>query len=303
MYWGHHLAIAAAYTGIYDILRTITVAQFVVTAGLRIACLLLVPRKYWTALLLGEALPVIAMAATTVDRFGPAFGLISSFPPIVLCMLIVAWFTRNTSLKRPDGTIDINRLLLVSIACALASAADTCLSVLAPRAPDGGALYHISVGQALRSVQGYYLGALAIAPAFFALRERLRALTTPLQWQHIRTSGLFKDVLFIQVPLLTFILFYAYMAGGGALAYGRMAAVVPILILGARHHWHGAAVAGMLSSAALMCTSSSFQDPSLDPAQTAMAFTLTICLVFGSVKVLRSTNTSEFINLLLKHRM
>lgn len=302
IYWGHHFAITAAYTGTYDILRNITLAHLVPTAGLRLICLLLVPRRYWTALVIGEALPVAAMAITTVDRFGPAYGMISSLPPIVLCMPIVAWFTQYTRLKRPDGNIDINGMWLAVALSALATTVASCASILLPRAPDGGSLYHIPGDEALAFFLGYYLGALTLVSACLALRERHRALGIPLRWHHVRESRLFRDVLFLQIPLLAFILIYAHVSGGGALVYGRMATLLPLLMLAARHHWHGAAIGGTLSVVALMFTASDFYDPSLVPAQTVIAFTMTTCMVLGSGKPWRSTATDGLRSLATKWR-
>lgn len=293
IYWGHHVAIAAAYTVSYDILRSLTYAHLAPTAGLRLICLLLVPRRYWTALVIGEALPIAAMAITAIDQLGPAFGMVSSLPTIVLCMPVVSWFMQHTRLKRADGGINIGRMLLLDASCALVSTAASCAAVYAPRAPDGGALYHMPGNEVVAFILGYYLGSLVITSTVLALRERSNSLATSLQWHHLRDSRLLRDVLFLQVPLLAFILIYIHVAGGDALAYGRMATVIPILMLAARHQWHGAAIGGALSAVVLTSTASGFYDPSLVPAQAVTAFTMSTCLIFGFGRVMRSPVTGR----------
>src|SRR5215471_14025461 len=68
--WIRHLLVAALYAVGYVLLRSVSVSNWNLPAGLRLVCLLLVPYRYWPALIVGEAIPVGYQALDCQHLFG-----------------------------------------------------------------------------------------------------------------------------------------------------------------------------------------------------------------------------------------
>src|ERR1700754_237933 len=45
--WGQNLALAAAYSALYEVARYLSFPQWMLTSGLRLAFLLLLPTRFW----------------------------------------------------------------------------------------------------------------------------------------------------------------------------------------------------------------------------------------------------------------
>jgi len=68
--WWRHLLVAVGYAAVYALLRSVSVSNWNLPASLRLAALLLVPMRYWPALVLGEAMPVAYQAWLSHGMFG-----------------------------------------------------------------------------------------------------------------------------------------------------------------------------------------------------------------------------------------
>src|ERR1700754_3132447 len=121
--WGRFLAVAGAYAACYELTRNVSFSHWMLPAGLRLACLFLVPRRYWPALAVGEALPIAEMAALHASAFGVIWAFLVSIPPILLCMPAMAWLLNRTALRRADGQINMSMLIFATLACAAITAA------------------------------------------------------------------------------------------------------------------------------------------------------------------------------------
>lgn len=67
---GRHVVVCVGYALCYAMLRDVSVSHWNLPAGLRVACLLLFPYRYWPALLVGELIPVSHHAWSHVNDFG-----------------------------------------------------------------------------------------------------------------------------------------------------------------------------------------------------------------------------------------
>src|ERR1700712_4978393 len=105
--WGSMLAVASAYAACYEITLYFSFSHWLLPAGLRLACLLLVPRRFWLALAVGETLPAAEHALIHLHQFGIGWTLSAGMPIIVLCMPVVALVQRRHTLFRPLGEFDI----------------------------------------------------------------------------------------------------------------------------------------------------------------------------------------------------
>jgi glucose-6-phosphate-specific signal transduction histidine kinase len=285
--WGRYVAVAGAYAASYEITRYFSFSHWMLPAGLRVACLLLVPRRFWPALAIGEALPVAEMAALHARAFGGLWAVLVSVPIIGLCTPAIVWLRRHAALYREDGQINMNLIMLATFACSLIGGAVNTYTLTLMQMGDGSPAPVVEVQDFMLYFLGQYLGALTLTPTILAMRERLAALPGgSITWPAIRHSVLARDMLLIVVPWLALTMALASQVEGTALQCVRMAMALPVFALTLRTGWHGSAVSGMLASIALASTSFTLTDPLMIQAQVVIALAVTTSLIFG-VRVAR----------------
>ena len=291
--WGRHLAVAGAYAACYELTRNVSFSHWMLPAGLRMACLFLVPRRYWLALALGETLPIAEMAALHASAFGMLWAVIVSFPPIALMMPAIGWLRRHFSLFREDGQIHMGMIMVATLVCAVINAGANSAALANVSMGDGSEAPGVTIPLFLAWFLGAYLGALTLTPMILALRERLAlqpgGVVTPKAIWH---STLTRDALFIALPSLALLMLAASQLDGMALQAARMAMAIPVVLLTLRHGWHGTAIGGMLASIAMASTSFELRDPAMIQAQVVLAFVISTSLLFG-VRVARRLAASH----------
>ncbi|QNK01485.1 MASE1 domain-containing protein [Dyella telluris] len=279
---GRHVAVCVGYALCYALLRDISVSHWNLPAGLRVACLLLLPYRYWPALLLGELIPVSHHAWSHMDDFGWRWSALAALPPMLPVMAVVAWVRRHARLLQDRQQVNMPMLLGVIFAGALVTAFDDVMVVTAATLPTGMAAPLLDAQVAFGYFLGNYLGALAIAPSAIAIymwqTGRVpAALEAPL-WR----SRLAKDMLVgVLTPLLVLMVLVFSSQGDGMQVF-RIAMFLPVVWLTLRHGWQGAALGGTLASIAVTLTSSMVRDPAVIQAQALIAFAITTLLMLGS---------------------
>lgn len=279
--WGQIIAVAAAYAACYEVTRYFSYSHWILTAGLRLACLLLVPYRFWPALILGEALPVAQNALLHAEDFGWAWASVSAIPFIPLCMPFIKAIRERMPLYDGNGQINATTLLFATLACAAVTAVRTDLAVFAALIvnPDGWEAWRAEgLIDLLAYVLGAYLGALSLAPVLLATREWFR---DSLSWHRFFTSQLIRDVAVGALPLLIAITTAASASSGLGLDVLRLATAVPVIALTLRHGWKGTAVGGLLSSVALATTSTVLLDPAMIRTQVILALVISGSLFAG----------------------
>lgn len=287
--WGHHLAIAAAYAAVYEVTRHLSFPQWMLTAGLRLACLLLMPVRYWPALALGEGVPLIETAALCVSDFGAAWAVSECVPMILLWMAVLEPVRRHWTLYDERGRLRMPLVLSTALCTAIITAVATLLTALTaiihtPTGawPDPGTGWG---GYLLAYMLAAYLGALTLTPSILALRERYLALgRAPLTLERVWRSALLRDVLGWVLPLLTVMTCLAVHAhDDGLRQVARIALIFPVLGLAWRHGWHGTAVGGMTASVALAITAPGLlADPATLQVQAILALVVSGTLLVGA---------------------
>jgi glucose-6-phosphate-specific signal transduction histidine kinase len=280
--WGRQAAVSGAYALCYIVLRDMSVSHWNLPAGLRIACLLLFPYRYWPALIVGELMPVGYHAWRNQDEFGWRWAVWAAIPPMLLLAPLVAWCRPRARLLR--GAHQINAAMLLSMTL-IGALLTTCGNVAAlaavhlPAAEAPPAIYaHVLLGYFL----GNYLGALAIAPSATALylwviESRSESIGVAL-WQ----SPLARDCLIgVILPLLA-LMCLVLSSEGDVAQVCRMAMFLPVVWLTSRQGWQGAALGGTLASTAVTLTSVMVRDPAVIQAQALIAFAVTTLLLLGT---------------------
>lgn len=290
---GALVAIAAAYAACYELTQHVSFSHWNLSSGLRLSALLLVPRRYWPALLLGETLPVVEHAVLFAPRFGLDWALITGIPVMALCMPVVALVRRRLALYRADGSLDIGVILATTLACAVLNAALNDLALRAALAAAPGAWPDLDARTYFFAyLLGSYLGALTLTPSILAVKSAFDT-SAPMTWPqgglHPRTAMLIvtASVLMLAIGLL------AGHTQGTLLMALRLGVALPVLALTLRFGWQGGALAGLVASVVLATTSTTLLDPPMINAQIVLAFLLSGALLIG-VPIARLKHARHF---------
>lgn len=278
--WGHHIAIAAAYAAAYEVTRHVTFSHWILTAGLRLSCLLLMPPRYWPALALGEALPMLEHAIACAPQFGLGWAVADAVPMIVLCMACVKPLRDRWALQGLHAPSQMARVLTATLLCAILTAIKTLLTLLTALWASPSAWPETSLPLAFGAyVLGAYLGALTLTPVLVALHERAQRserVTVAAIWR----STLFRHSVTWALPALSGLVGLALATEDETIrCIARLAMGLPVLALAWRHGWHGAAVGGMGASIAQASTGGTLLDPAMIQAQVVLALVISAALL------------------------
>ncbi|KAF1006666.1 MAG: hypothetical protein GAK28_02340 [Luteibacter sp.] len=278
--WPEQIAVAAAYAAVWEVARHFSFSHWSLVSGIRLACLLLVPRRYWYAMALGETLPVMTNGLMYIPQFGWWYGLVGSIPVIFPCLPVMAWLRRRASVFLADGSVNMLLFGTAALACALISALFNEVAVAGaiwPTEP-GHAPPYASLAQGfLTYLLGAYLGSLTLAPSLVALRLAAQRKDIRNLWQ-----GALSRELGVVVALLGMAVFASGHLQGASLMLCRISVALPVVAIAIRHGWQGAALSATLASIALAMTSATVRDPAMIQAQAIFAAALSATLLVTS---------------------
>ncbi|HET6806859.1 MAG TPA: MASE1 domain-containing protein [Frateuria sp.] len=288
--WFRQLAVVAGYAVSYLLLREISFSHWVLFAGLRLCVLMLMPYRYWPALLLGELLPLSYISLSCLDQYGRMWSAVMLVPPIGLAMPIVH-FCREQRRLFPARTItSINVLLLCSLLVSVVwTAADTTALILATLQTPYD--YRAAAG---RYFLGSYIGILTVVPLVLSVREELAGKSLRQAMAGVSESRLVLETVSLLLPALALLVWLASGVAGDASQAARMAMFLPVAWLSLRHGWRGAAVGGTAASIAVILTMPVVRDHETVQAEVFIAFTITTMLMLGArIAVLHQRERQE----------
>lgn len=279
--WLRHVAVAGAYALSYFILSSVSLSHFMLPAGLRLACLLWVPYRYWPALIVGEMIPFAYTSYNCVDQYGMTWALVNLIPQIALAMPIVVWFRRHVSLFGPKHAVNMGGLLLCALAISIAASWLDVAHVAVMQLPPGYVV-PTPLRLALEYFLGGYIGILTLVPLLLMIRDARRSGVLRELPKHLAQSRLTLDFVCLLLPVLALLVWLSVKASGEFLQMTRIAMFLPVAWLTLRHGWFGAALGGAAVSVAVMLTMRVYHDPAVLQAQAFIGFAITTLLILGA---------------------
>lgn len=282
--WGQHIAIAAVYAACYELTLHLSFPQWLLTSGLRLACLLLLPVRYWPALILGEGLPLLENAIFCEPEFGIPWAITQAVPMVVLWMALLKPLRRRWSVHDTNGDVRMGLILWATLGTSVITALSTTVRLMLALQHNPGKWPEIVPADYFFAyLLGAYLGALTLTPMILALHERFRVLQgEPVSFAILWRSPLLRDTLWWVLPALAGLAWLALATQhDGVRLVARVALLWPVLGLAWRHGWHGTAVGGMAASVALAVTAQGLLDPATIRIQVLLALSLSIALWAG----------------------
>ncbi|RDS81426.1 MASE1 domain-containing protein [Dyella psychrodurans] len=281
--WLMHVAVALGYALAYVTVRPFSVTYWPFVFGLRVACLMLTPRRYWPALVVGEVIPLAYFNALCLDDFGLLAMVLNSMPLIAVGMPVISWFRNRAGLFPTPGMVNLTRLLgcMLALSALWASIKYAILSTV--HLPSGP--YHIPEGAAWKYAIGIYTVLLLVVPWVIMIRIRGRRHLWPLLPLRTQmTHPLVRDAGVALLILLGLMGWYR-VAGTDTQSTPLMAMFLPAVWLTLKHGWRASVLGGTLSLVSLACASNLLMwtsDAYHLQAETLMDMAITSLYFFGA---------------------
>ena len=222
------IAIAVLYGFAYLALRYISFNQWFLPAGLRAACLLFLPYRYWPFVILGDASAVLYQRIPKLDQYEAAW--VYAGPFLLIGSVAIAPYLARAKLKRPQDM----HLWMPLAALFIATWAAVCTSIFnyalgGPRQPDG-------IRNFTDYVTGNFLGILMFVLPILIWRMR--------SWETYKVKHIFRDSMVAVAFIAPLFLFVKLQPESQALSHhvALMLMILPAASLTLAHGWHGAAV-------------------------------------------------------------
>jgi len=279
--WVQQLAVALGYALAYTITAQLFAdAPWPVTAALRIACLLLVPYRYWPALALGEVAPLIYLNVAHLNELGLRYTLLASFPPVLLGMPVVKWFRCRAGLFPAPHLVDVKKLLGCVLTLTVLWAYVNYALLFTMRLPTGP--YQVPPGMLFLYLIHFYMAMLTIAPWVMIIRIHHLGQAWRLSLLRMLISPpMARDLMMAVLALAG--LAYLHQAVNGAIKPATvMALFLPAIWLALKHGWRAAVLGGTLSLIVTCLLLDWQMDPGILQAQIFMAFVMTCLYTFGA---------------------
>lgn len=240
--WVRQLAVALGYALVYSVIRPFSTTYWPIVYGLRVACLLLIPRRYWLSLAVGELVPLTYFNAECLNDFGLTWVLLCSIPHIALGMPVVWWFRSKAKLFPSRDLVDIKLLWFCTVALSALWACASYAALMYVRLPTGP--FHIPSGVLFSYFITYYMTLLAAVPGAVMFQLRSRKGVWPLRtWA---TSLLVHDMAIAVLVLAGLAISYHYVVES-IKSVIAMALFLPAVWLTFKHGWRASVLGGTLS--------------------------------------------------------
>lgn len=279
--WFKQPAVAVAYALTYLAIHPFSDAHWSLASGLRLTCLLLIPYRYWLALAIGEAVPLIYCLWPCLPQFGAATVAIWSFPPIVVAMPVVWYCRRHLRLFPQRHVIDMKALLLCVLSTSLLWTAITCLGLYLEAEPQR-TLDRVAPIMIPGLLVGEYVAVLTVATWPLLLKIARLEKSWKAALQSALTSRLAADAALIALPTLALIAFVSAHVDVQIRTIVQMALFMPVAWLTLKYGWRGTALCSPLAVACICMLTQSAPDPAIIQTQAWVAFAITFLFLTGA---------------------
>ena len=113
--WLRHGAVALCYALGYALLRQVSWSHWLLFTGYRLSVLLLVPYRYWPALVVGEMGPLTYVSLSCLESFGWVWSSLMLVPPIAVAMPVVKACRDRLNMIPARGPVRMGTVLVCTL--------------------------------------------------------------------------------------------------------------------------------------------------------------------------------------------
>lgn len=276
--WLMHLMVCIGYALTFTATFPISDAHWNVHTGIELSFLLLLPYRYWPALLVGEAVPNAITMLHCIGVFGISAVAWRCVPAMLPTMPIVWWCRERLRLFPAQKLVDIKVLMLCAMLVSLVRTAYSYTFLL---------LVHASAFKAHPIMAlGYFMGntmaILGIVPMVLLARLDAQHHGVRSLIRRCATAPLTADLMVVAVPLMIVLAVVILHTNSDIQHLARMAMFLPVAWLTLKHGWRAAVAGGMLAIIATCLLTVSRPDPEIIETQAFIAFTITCLMATGA---------------------
>jgi two-component system, NarL family, sensor histidine kinase FusK len=279
--WLIQIAIVVGYVALYSAVRPVSGAHWALTAGLRLACLLIFPYRYWLALAIGDTIPLVFQAVLCYPQFGAAWATLYVFPPIALVMPIVWWCRERLSLFPSSRVINFKALLGCILGTSLAWALVNFVTVALANQT---ASHHepVELVMVLGLFLGKYIAILTVVPWVLIAKVEYKSGALVQQLMGFAKSRLALDTAILLLPALCFLSWFSVTDNEQTRQVLRMLMFWPVAWLTLKHGWRAAVLGSTLAIACICLLLADTPDAEVIQAQAFVAFIVTCMFALGA---------------------
>lgn len=290
--WWKHVAVAVIYGACMWSIRQFNVPHFVLLCGAHLAVLLLVPYRYWPAMIVGEVVSQLPMAIDCAKDFGVLWSVFMPVPTICFLGPIVYLFRKRRWIFDRRGYVNVSMLLACALLATLVVTVED-LGLLSTVVYPSGVLpvHHAHI--ALQWLLGNFLGILTVVPTALVVRQAIVEHGWRKLLQEMSDSrGVFESVCIV-IPVLALLLWVGFTVPH-ARNIVQILMFLPVVMLALRHGWRGAAIGGTASSFAVAWLMPTMFDAATIQGEVIVAFAISTMLLTGSrIEMLNSRAERE----------
>jgi two-component system, NarL family, sensor histidine kinase FusK len=244
--WVTQIGVAVGYALLYLVTNPLSTSHWPLHAGLRLACLLLFPTRFWLALFFGEAISNGYEISSCLDTLGPAWVAARSIPPILPIMPVVWWFKTKMPPFPAKHLVDIKALILCILLSSVAGMvySTSAYPLLADKFRPSLPISLAAIGFFL----GPYLAILSVVPWAVMAKLDYRPGHLREMGRQLVTSKLFLDTVALLLPALVILSWLGAVGKDEQVKQvASVAMFLPMAWLTLKHGWRAAAISSTLA--------------------------------------------------------
>jgi glucose-6-phosphate-specific signal transduction histidine kinase len=273
--------------------RQLSISHWLILTGFHLAVLLLVDRRYWLALVVGEAVSLAHLSLVCADQMGTTWAVLNMVPSIVFMMPIVNLFQNRWPIATRNA-LNMGALLACALLLAFLMSGYNTMMLTLTRLPPGYVVHYDEI--VARWWLGNFLGVLTLTPSVLCVYSFCRGHSWASLASRLAWNGLLIESGMLLAPLLLLLVWIALMAPQNASLRQvvQIGLFIPVVWLTLRHGWQGAAIGGTMASTAITVLMPESYDQHTLQAQVFIAFAISTMLLLGErIAVLRHRTETE----------
>lgn len=279
--WLMQIVVAVGYALAYCAIRPFSDAHWTLTSGLRVACLLWVPCRFWPALVAGEIFPLAWWNYKDGMDYGWTWMLVASTPPIVMGMPIVWWCRHRLALFPSRRLIDMGALLQCLLWLSTVWALVSHLLYLTGKSTQPGEGVTPAIGMVLYFL-GNYLGMITILPWVLLIRLEDWQGRWRFKFEQLLANRMARDMVLVVLPLMGALFMVSQVDQEEIVKIARSIMIVPVAWLTLRHGWRASVLGGTFVSTCVCMMFECKVDLEMVQAQAYVVVGLTCLYALGA---------------------